>query len=219
MIYKWVVQFDDVSDLPRHTAVNTFYFNQPGPPGWGEPHNPGNVLDMLDDFYTGKYDDQPQTVGMWLSANIKREVRVTAYRLPDPTPRSPVFEGTFTLPAAAGTTEYPAEVALVMSYEAQKESGVPQARRRGRIYLGPFNAEVAGDGRPGSVLINSIAYAGKGLKNAADASVEWEWVVWSPTSDSYALVHRGWIDNAWDTQRRRGIDASSRTVFDEDSPA
>jgi hypothetical protein len=51
------------------------------------------------------------------------------------------------------------------------------------------------------------------MKAAAIASASWDWVVYSPTDDAYHEVANGWVDNAWDTQRRRGYKPTSRTTF------
>jgi hypothetical protein len=38
-------------------------------------------------------------------------------------------------------------------------------------------------------------------------------VLYSRTSGSSVLIDNGWVDNAPDIQRRRGIDPSARTTF------
>jgi hypothetical protein len=44
----------------------------------------------------------------------------------------------------------------------------------------------------------------------ADSAVKW--VVYSPKLDAFAEVDNLWVDNAFDTQRRRGERPTARTV-------
>jgi hypothetical protein len=37
--------------------------------------------------------------------------------------------------------------------------------------------------------------------------------VWSPSNGDAVPVTDGWVDNAWDTQRRRGIDRTARSTW------
>ena len=123
-------------------------------------------------------------------------------------------------PALVGAQRgLPEEVACCLSFEAVPAAGTNQARRRGRIFLGPL-AQTALDttistapSRPNPALIASVFTA----LSAASVlwSVSWEWMVNSPTIGKYssASVARAWIDNAWDTQRRRGVDPSEKTYW------
>jgi hypothetical protein len=105
----------------------------------------------------------------------------------------------------------PHEVALCFSFEAAHQSGEAQARRRNRVYVGPFNYDVADNaGRPTLELQTMIYDSGMALKSAADASVSWEWVVWSGTNEEAYDVSHIWVDNSFDTQRRRGLAPTSR---------
>jgi hypothetical protein len=105
----------------------------------------------------------------------------------------------------------PAEVAIVVSFEALPVSGEPQARRRGRVYI-PWLPDTANtEGRPTQTFIDDLGAAFVAFGAAADASISVDWVIWSPTDNAAVGTARGWIDNAWDTQRRRGFAATSRT--------
>lgn len=94
---------------------------------------------------------------------------------------------------------------------------MPQARRRGRIYLGPFGQTVLGttavtSDRPLAAAVTAIANAATALATATAGAVV-PWVIYSPTNGSGAVVTDGWVDNAFDTQRRRGVAATSRTLW------
>lgn len=135
---------------------------------------------------------------------------VVLYDLADPEPRIPVETYTFTLAAATGT-DMPAEVAMVVSYHAAFVSGTPNARKRGRFYLGPIScAPGTGLGRPPTALINACVDMAELLWTPIDEPT----VVWAQRSETTGVmspVATGWVDNAWDTQRRRGNIPTART--------
>lgn len=140
-------------------------------------------------------------------------LEVVSYDFADSPPRAPVLRTTGTL-AGVSINGLPREVALCMSFQGTRLSGVPQARRRGRVYI-PFLIETAndGDGRPTSGLISSIVAGGAGLLLASDTAATWNWVIYSSVAPGWTAVTDGWVDNEWDTQRRRGRVATSRTTF------
>lgn len=111
-----------------------------------------------------------------------------------------------------GPTSGPPEVALVMSFRSSVIPGSPPARHRGRVYLGPLGN--IGADRPTTADVNGIAAAGQTLLDAVDpAPGGWLWMQHSPTAASYSQVVNGYVDNEWDTQRRRGRKATLRTTF------
>jgi len=104
-----------------------------------------------------------------------------------------------------------------LSFQGERTSGQSQARRRGRVYLGPFGSS-AGDttsGRPSSGLRGGIITAAAAFGVQSQAAIEWVWGVISTAgpSMSFSEVKDGWVDDAWDTQRRRGEGATLRTTF------
>lgn len=142
-------------------------------------------------------------------SRVANTSEVVLYDLADVEPRVPIATYTFTLAAPTGI-DLPAEVALVVSYHAAFVSGTPNARRRGRFYLGPISvAAGTGLGRPPTALINAAVDMAEALWTPiAEASVVW--AQRSETSGELHPVATGWVDNAWDTQRRRGNTPSSR---------
>jgi hypothetical protein len=93
-------------------------------------------------------------------------------------------------------------------------SGQPQARKRGRIYLGPFDTtQLNADGRILPACQTTIRNAAQALLTASDVALDWSWAVYSPTNASGVIVDNGWVDNEWDTQRRRGRAATTRSTF------
>lgn len=211
-MHLWTVIFQNANLLPEDATVNTWHFENTGALPITDYDN---VRDMLEDFYS---ETAPGATGaitdLYSDEAFSGDVTVRAYDLDDPQPRVPVYEDGWTFTPSTAIT-MPAEVALVMSFQAAPSSGVSQASRRNRIYLGPFNqSTTAGTGlRPASVYRTRIALAATELLAASDASVRWKWRVWSPTLNAGAPVSNGWIDDAWDTQRRRGLAPTTRTLF------
>lgn len=137
-----------------------------------------------------------------------------SYDLADPEPRAPVLEESFAFGGAPSGASLPPEVALCLSFQADKMSGQPQARRRGRVYLGPFPGTDNSAGRPSSACVNDIVAAADDLLTASNASGgDWNWMQHSTMSSGLSLVTNGWVDDEWDTQRRRGRKRTARTVF------
>lgn len=162
---------------------------------------------LLDDFY--------QAIKGYLSSTLDpAQGLVKVYDMEDPEPRAPVYENALSA-LANTTTTLPREVALCLSFQAVKASGVNQARRRGRVYLGPFTDATANDstGRPGTGLTGAVRTAADALVTASKASAVVKWVVWSPTEQVSVVVDNGWVDDEWDTQRSRGLQAVNRYVF------
>lgn len=123
------------------------------------------------------------------------------------------------------TIPYPAEVACCLSFRGSLVSGAAAGRRRGRIFVGPLNTsagaiEVAtGHARPTSALLTALtAGANRMFDNLLVNLITWG--IYSETAraggaaiDGFTPVSVVWADNAFDTQRRRGIKANTRTTL------
>lgn len=200
--YYTQVTLEHDSALPEDRTVNTFSVSIVDADPAAEL---ASWHSALNDFY--------QLVDQFLSASFSGAGTIKSYRRADPTPRVPALDTPITI--TPGTTSLAAEVALVMSFQAVRVAGEPQARRRGRIFLGPLfaTANDSATARPSSTLVSSVANAGDGLITASKASTLWEWQVWSQVDGDGNEVDNGWVDNAFDTQRRRGLRATTRTTF------
>lgn len=210
------VEFENVSLMPRDAQVNTWHFHQVSGTG-GSPSDLDNVYDMLEDFYGEANGESPSIASLITRKYMSGKVTMSAYNMEAPKPRVPI--NTRVLDWASkmnnGVSPLPAETSLVLSYQATRQDGVRQARRRGRIYLPTFASNTMSDaGRPQPGTINAVRRAAAQLKRAADASITWEWVVWSPTMNDHSLVHDGWVDNEWDTLRSRGRESTARGAWD-----
>nr|CRY96767.1 hypothetical protein [uncultured prokaryote] len=206
-VFAFDVIFQHDNGLPEDRYVNGWHFSGAGP---FSPTDYDNVRDMLADFYTDA-GTHTNALSLYFTDEISSPAVVKAYDLSDTPPRAPVYESTFTF-SPPSNSPLPFECAIVASFEAEKVSGLPQSRRRNRVYLGPLSDNtVATTGLINGGTTTAIVGALQDLWDAADTSVSWDWVVYSPTLDSSYPVHNGWCDNAFDTQRRRGIGATSRT--------
>ncbi len=135
--------------------------------------------------------------------------------LPGTPPNYPFYTTPFNLSAAPAGSPLPSEVATCLSFQGSKAAGFPQARRRGRIYIGPLDTTALdANGRPSSAMLTAITSAAATFKSTIAAlASDTAWSIWSPTDGAAVPVANGWMDNAFDTQRRRGIDRTTRTTF------
>lgn len=165
------------------------------------------VMSALDSFYTalgsGYFSNKIAGTG--------HEVKF--YEMPGLTPNYPFEERTFDLNSAPTGDSLPQEVALVLSFQGSRSAGFPMARRRGRIYVGPLKSTTSTDGRPTSGVISGLVTAAEEFGDDIKAIPGHQWCVWSTVDADMVPIVSGWVDNAWDTQRRRGVTATSRTTF------
>jgi hypothetical protein len=162
---------------------------------------------------------QATTVNLqtFLSKSLAGTAEVRFYNRADSPPRTPYHTDTtsvaFTPP---DETPLPREVALCLSMHADLSSGVERARRRGRIYIGPCNINILPashtDFHVSATAVNTLAQAAAALTTELDGhGIALE--VWSETDGVGRAVQGGWVDNAYDIQRRRGNGPSARTLW------
>jgi hypothetical protein len=198
--------------LPENSVVNGFNFLGPDIPTGGD----GAALQArILSFYNDIHAPGTNPISGRLSGTALNgaEAFMKVYRRSDPVPRVPVLNMPLNI-ATSGGTPLPNEVCVVMSYRASQLSGTPQARRRGRIYIGPLVA-TAGQAGNGDVFVSpvfrqDVAGAGAWLVSQSDAT--WTWIVHSSLAGD-ATVVGGWVDDTFDTQRRRGLAGQVRTLF------
>lgn len=207
-IIRATAVFNATSALPEDVITNTFHFDA----GLTNEPQLTNMLDLLEDFYTVPVDTTAITGYMGADA-VNGTLTIYLYNLDHTPPRAPIAFRVVTFSPVASAV-LPTEVALVVSFQAAPQSGVPQARRRGRIYLGGLVASTNASGRPQAAFRAQVLAQANELLAASDASINVDWVVWSPTTSTAVGVANGWIDDAWDTQRRRGVSPTTRTTFD-----
>lgn len=214
-IYRAQFTLPYYTNLPTDVVVNDWHFS------WtiGNPvdSNYEDLRDDLIDFYNAVYSGglAGDVMAPWCRP---ADASLKIYNINDPTPRAPRWEG----PAAladnrVSSSGIPLETALCCSFQGDPLSGVNQARRRGRIFLGGLGAATdTGDTthfpKPDPTLQVNINIAAEALA-VATAAHQWLWVVYSRMNGTGAAVTNGWVDNAWDTQRRRGNEPTARAVW------
>lgn len=138
------------------------------------------------------------------------------YDMSQAPPRAPFEINYPLLPSQPTSVRSAAEIACCLSFQGEQISGIPQRRRRGRVYLGPMDAGSiqTTDGLFQVGVITGIAAAAQTFWQAHDAASDWSWMILSETPTLNGVyVDNGWIDNGIDIQRRRGTDATERRTF------
>lgn len=186
-----------------------------------------NIDTRLTAFYTG-IKDYLHNSWDWANSTVK------VIDMLDDNPRFPFYEATLSITApSASNNNVPPEVAMCLSFQGDRVSGVNMRRRRGRVYLGPLQMPSADYMVATSTLTDLIVnQASAQLLHPSSGLTDW--AVYSPythhdipvgtklTKDdpevpdllpaSFTVVTKCWCDNAFDTQRRRGISATARST-------
>lgn len=199
---------------PEDVSINTFWFDvATGVSPEAIDVWSGNLVDFYND--AGSTSALASLLsGIFVRGSAAHRIRWFNHE--DPTPRQPVTEINWTLGNATSGDNLPNEVALCASFAAAGASGVNAARRRGRVFLGPFKT-AAGTGsstqtpRPSSSTMATVAEKAETLAGANDA--QFTWVVYSRAGQSSSPVVRGWVNDEWDTQRRRQPRPTTRTAW------
>lgn len=208
------------SNIPEDAIVNTLYFDQ----------DDNGLLPPPDDSYDAVVASLAQFYNAFdntiFPSTVATSATVRIYDMRDPEPRQMRRLDAFAI-VPSGQAPLPNEVACCASFAADYESGVNPARRRGRVYLGPISSGVV-------EVLNSQAMITQAAVDAIIAGLDsllapndvggssLTWALYSPTTDagganiddSFFDVQRGWVDNAFDTQRRRGAAPTIRTTTD-----
>jgi hypothetical protein len=217
------------SGLLRDITVNTFTF-QAGADLTDADYV--DIDSALGAFYNATATGADHPICNYLGAAISRseDVRTKHYRveghLNGTAAGSPDFVGNLGhLGATLGgtTAAFPNEVAVALAFHGPftgtPEFGGgtpptrPRSRLRGRIYLGPLIINAATWGVEsvtnrvivGTMMKTDFLAAGKALFNALQGlSPAVNWVVWSRKNADIAEISTLTVDDAFDTQRRRG---------------
>ncbi len=197
------------------------------------------IRDTVTDFYTG-FVAEPgggasiaELMSLCISRTKQTEIHITK-RPADflnvigdgETWGSPNASFGINLPASLGGLSMPAEVSIVLSFKADyaglPERGPnktrPRATRRNRLFLGPWTSfAFQNDVNTGKSVVKAqptIVGAAERLMAAGAGALDIvQWATYSQKLHDAFRVVGGWVDNAPDTQRRRGEDATARSNF------
>lgn len=181
----------------RDRVINTFYLND-------TVNLPGAATD-----YQGLCND---ALALWQTAWYTslglRELRVTAYDV-GPPPQYPKATAVVNENApAVGTGTLGRELAMCLSYYSEQN----RPRQRGRMYLAQIGTGAfVSVPRPTQALADKAGALAQGLADLGGLDIDWS--VYSKTDNQARAVTDAWVDNAWDVQRRRGLDATARWTY------
>lgn len=231
-----------VTGLPKDEAENVFHFNS-ATAGAGTVGEGTSIVTALASFYNISHTAASGGTPLagYLSPAWSETTTVKVYDEDDATrPRPILHQGNFAM-AEATANPLPENVALCMSYRST--ANAPRHRGRiylGPLAASAMDAPgVTQDAplvesRPSTYFQYALAGAGSFLRGAdydthvaAPLAGGIVWCVrsglgtgtWSNKTKTgtkvitYEPVQAGWVDNEWDTQRRRRIAASSRLPF------
>lgn len=210
-IIRSQVRLPYFTNQPEDVVTNTWHFYSDGVTPFEDAAT--YLAERLQDTYQAVYTGLGGANWVtWANCTVQ------SYDLSTPEPRVPEITS---IPITGNTTSTNAnapETSIVLSYQAVPSAGIPQARRRGRIYWGALGPSAISNGssstfpKPDTSWVTTmIAAVEANILDTGDAGLTW--VVWSPTSLQSADVDNGWVDNAIDTQRRRGNKATARTLW------
>lgn len=217
--YVAVVHLPARSGITADETQNVWAFTTPGS---DEATDLAAIHDRLQTFYRAVQGILSPQLGS--APQIKIYDATNALELSPPADilGAPVAVQDFTWSGGFSGTALVEEAAITLSFRGSYGSRVefgpgtrPRAHVRGRIFLGPLNTTpLTVDATTGRTLISSgvrttITTAAAALRSAGDVT----WSVWSRRDKAFYAVTVGWVDNAFDTQRRRGPAATARTTF------
>lgn len=127
----------------------------------------------------------------------------------------------WTLGDSANTGQEPNEVAGILSFhgagrfpEGPDAGPRPAERHRGRVYIGPLDRAATGSATGGARL--TTAFMTALVTHATNGDLftgNTKWAVWSRANAEMYEVVGGFVDSAFDTQRRRGNSAAVRSTW------
>lgn len=190
--HRYQVRLQGLSGLPKDVYENTIYYET-------------GALDTIEgrcDDLAAAYDAMPLLAG-WHGLEV---------RVYDLAGGQPIEQHAYPDAASTGETG-PGEVAICLSYATVDDPDASTKRRRGRIYLGPLGAAQVGQHTVSDTQIAAVLDFGEVLAGSGFASAT-TWMMYSATDHQAVKIESIWCDDAWDTQRRRGLQPSKRIVRD-----
>lgn len=159
--------------------------------------------------FTTLAEDLATAIKAKSSSGSARQLTVKIYEIKDPvagTPNRPRATAVRDVGVSSGLS-YPGEVACCLSFYG----GTNAPHQRGRLYLPcfMFGAGPAGDrpsaGDRASVLSWKTPFEALGGVNV-------DWGIWSQKRKVFTKATNCFVDDEWDTQRRRGLRYTTRTA-------
>jgi hypothetical protein len=203
-IRRAMVLLENVNGLSEDRFVNTFHF--------ASGDDPDSIVQALRAFYNAGNNGG---LSQFISTNVTRTTgksRIKIYDLDDPKIRPTIRDEPLDILATSSTTNLPNELAACVSFYG----GRNLKRQRGRVYVGPLTVsalEQVSAPAPDELVAGGFASF---LVSAATALMDdpaTTWGVYSRMDNVLRPVSGGWVDRAFDIQRRRGVKTASRFQF------
>jgi hypothetical protein len=230
------VTFPNVTGVVEDSVVNNFTL----PFLDDAASNPemSDTTNAIVAFYNSVASGASAAIGTYLSDALSRAASACTIRYYDISGHldgsphgSPWAIANWTLTGASSSNQLPHEVAFCVTMEAFGRSDAaveapdgadsdflidrPKQRRTGRIYLGPLTAgasdSTASQCRPLAQFMTDVRAAMLALDNALFLAGAGGLGVWSRKDAAVMGLEAISTDDAWDTQRRRGVAATART--------
>lgn len=209
------VSLDRRSAFPADVVTNTMHFTS-ALGDFVDATAAGELADAIDAFYLA-FDER-------LGAPLAGTGTIAVYDMAEAEPRVPVLERAIT-PLTVGVNSLPSEVAMCLSFRADIASGDNARRRRGRIYVGPLItgwsvvSAPLNEPRPLTTYQDQVMNAAAANLSPVTGTSGMTLCVFSeadfsggdPDLAAYPVVEY-WMDDAFDTQRRRGPAPTTRRV-------
>lgn len=209
--------FHGATGLPHDVFVNSFIFRNTQQPSVESAE--GRAMDCVKDFYsTVKSGSLDATASVnhiiGLMASYVTRWTQKCYDLGNPPgDRVPIereYTGTDFPARGSSGTPLPAELSVVLSLQ----TAYTGPWGRGRLYMGPFNT-ISADvpANYGGVSVTKATRDRLALQAgwlALGNGRDMEWCVYSGAKNRMQRVTGGWVDDAWDVQRRRGHEPTMR---------
>lgn len=222
-IMKAVVQLAANSALPRDASELTLFYSFTSTPGTGALDSIASLVAAF--FNNTSVSGVSASVGSRLAKDrdySTNACKVVWYTMPSTAgPTGPPFHvSSWTLTAPGTVINLPDQVAVVCSYHSDL-TGVSThiGRHRGRFYIGPLN-ELAMNSGTGSVAPQTVSASfmtdiGLEAKTQLrdNTATYATWVQFSRTDWTGRAVTAGFVDDRFDTQRRRLQRADSRILW------
>jgi len=204
------------TDLGQDITTNTFHIRT----ATGGVMNAGNVdaaTEALRRFYDVVASPATTRISQYLSGLNNSPAVARFYQLVPGVPDGPPYATrTLAMTFGSSTAVLPEETAACLSYRRTPVPGSNIRSERGRIFLGPLGTAalttVTNRTRIIAGLRQAATEAGKRLQEEIRAiGINFDWIVWSPTTGQEVVIENIYMDDAFDTIRSRGPAPTART--------
>lgn len=193
--YRFAISMPVTDLLPRNRVQNVVHLE----------HTIGGLVDT---DLEGMCQD---IVGMYQAryGHADKEIECKAYDV-DAVPNYP-RASVVVNPGVFWTAGHPREVALCLSFAGNNRGN---RRERGRIYLAPYlqTTQTVDFERPNAGLMTwALQFYTEPNASFPDlGGVDWKFGVWSRVAQKFTQSQQAWVNDEWDTQRRRGLRETTR---------